>query len=130
MTFSKFQNTPANRAFAWRLIAHSPQGAEVRGTVLDWFAQEEGVIHGGIISALADTAAVYAIHPQLPLGAGMTSIEFKINFLSAGRLDGGELIARSQLIRRGRQIAVCNVDVSQDGVGIATGIFTYLLLQP
>ncbi len=128
MSSQRFQSVPANRAFNWRLIAHSRQGAEIRGAVQDWFAQEEGVIHGGIISAIADTAAVYAIHPQLPPEGGMTSVEFKINFLRAGRIDGGELVARSQLVRRGRRIAVCNVDVMQDDVSIATGIFTYMLL--
>jgi uncharacterized protein (TIGR00369 family) len=124
---ASFAAVPMNRALGWRLISSSPEAAEVRGPIQPSFAQEGGVVHGGIISAIADTAAVYAIHPQLPPGTPMTSIEFKVNFLRSGRMSGGELVARSQLVRRGRQVAVCNVDVIQDDVVIATGVFTYLI---
>jgi uncharacterized protein (TIGR00369 family) len=92
------------------------------------YVQEKGVIHGGIITTLADTAAVYAINPDLPPGKTMTSIELKVNFLRPAAADGSPLLARADVIKRGQRVAVCRVDVLQSEKAVATGIFTYLIL--
>jgi acyl-coenzyme A thioesterase PaaI-like protein len=60
----------------------------------------------------------------------MTSIEFKVNFLAAARPEGGEVVARSTMVRRGRTIAVVQVDVTQGETAVLTGIFTYIVLRP
>jgi uncharacterized protein (TIGR00369 family) len=88
--------------------------------------QEEGIIHGAILSALADTAAVYTFHPDLPSELRMTSIEFKLNFLSPALGDGGTLTARSQVVRKGKKVGVCDVEVTQGERLVAKGLFTYL----
>ena len=44
--------------------------------------KEGGVVHGGIISTLADSAAVYTLHPYLTEKQSMASIQVKMNFLS------------------------------------------------
>ena len=41
-------------------IASMPPGEQ--------WTQETGVIHGGLVATLADTAAVYALRPGLPSG--------------------------------------------------------------
>jgi uncharacterized protein (TIGR00369 family) len=66
--------------------------------------QEYGVVHRGILSALADTAAVYTVHPFLSKAQRMTSIEFKINFLSGATPDRGDVVANAGLVRRGRTV--------------------------
>ncbi len=88
--------------------------------------QEEGIIHGAIVAALADTAAVYTFHPDLPADVTMTSIEFKLNFLSPALGDGGTLTARSSVVRKGKKIGVCDVEVTQGERLVAKGLFTYL----
>ena len=75
------------------------------------------------------TAAVYALRPGLPSGHIMTSIEFKLNFLSPARADKGTLVARARVVRQGRRVGVCDVDVEQAGVVVAKGLFTYLFLE-
>lgn len=91
------------------------------------FLQEIGVIHGGVITSLADTTAVYSLTPTLSDSERMTGIELKINFLAAATLDGGELVARSRVVRRGRTIAVAEVDVEQGGRAVAKALFTFLI---
>ena len=91
--------------------------------------QETGVVHGGFLSALADTAAVYVFHPYLPDGESMASIEFKMNFLRPARVERGPLVARSTVLRRGRKVGVCDVEVTQASVVIAKGLFTYLFFE-
>ncbi len=120
---------PVNRLFDWKLTDRSPHHAEMHLTLRPEYAQGEGVVHGGIITALADTAAVYALLPQLPPERGMTSIELKINFLRPVHPEAGELVARSQVVQFGQRVAVCEVDVYQNDKRAAKGLFTYLFFD-
>jgi uncharacterized protein (TIGR00369 family) len=123
-----FSDVPCNRFFELELLSRRDDHAEIRMPVKVAYVQEKGVIHGGIITTLADTAAVYAINPDLPPGKTMTSIELKVNFLRPAAADGSPLLARADVIKRGQRVAVCRVDVLQSEKAVATGIFTYLIL--
>jgi uncharacterized protein (TIGR00369 family) len=84
-TAARFLATAANRFLGTRLIEASPNRTKLELTLSPQFVQEEGVIHGGVIAMLADTAAVYLLLPQMRPSQTTTSIEFKLNFLSAAR---------------------------------------------
>ena len=91
------------------------------------FLQETGIVHGALVAALADTAAVYLTLPDLPEGQTMASIEFNVNFLRPGLPGAGDIVARSRLVQRGRRVVVCEVDVVQRRQRIAKALFTYLI---
>jgi len=59
-----FESVPINAALQFSLV-RTAGGAEIRMPLQSWFGQEGGVVHGGIITAIADTAAVYSILPDL-----------------------------------------------------------------
>ena len=122
-----FEETPFNRALGLELRDQSDGTCEVIAPLQAWFEQENGVIHGGVLSSLADTAAVYAVRPTLGPNERMTGIEFKINFVRAATPDD-VLVARARVVRRGRSIAVCDVGVYQRDQMVATGLFTYLIV--
>ena len=124
-----FDETPFNRALGFELRRRDGGEAEVAVGMQPWFVQENGVIHGGVISSIADTAAVYALRPQDGSTERMTGVEFKINFLQAATADAGELVARAKTLRRGRSIGVCEVGVFQGEKLVATGLFTYIFLN-
>ena len=123
-----FDDTPFNRAFRFEMRSRSDGGSEIALPVASWFEQEYGIVHGGVISSLADTAAVYSLRGTLGENERMTSVEFKINFLMPATMTGGSLVARANAVRRGRTIGVCDVDVRQGNELIAKGLFTYLFL--
>jgi uncharacterized protein (TIGR00369 family) len=123
-----FGAVPINRLLGLELRSSSPEGATIALAPRAEFAQEYGVIHGGVLSTLADTAAVYALHPFLEAGERMTSIEFKVNFLAPASAAGGEVIAASSVAKRGRTIAVAHVDVRQGETLVLTGLFTYIIV--
>lgn len=122
----RFGDVPLNRCLSFRLVQCTETGADVAVGVRPEFLQEEGVVHGGILASLADTAAVYAFWPFLDAGTRMSSIEFKINFLKPALVDRGEVLARSRVVQRGRTLGVCQVDVMQQGKTIAIGTYTYI----
>ena len=123
-----FAAIPINKLLGLELRASSREGATVALPSRESITQEYAVIHGGILATLADTAAVYALHPFLEDGERMASVEFKVNFLSPATFAGGEVVARSTVIRRGRSIAVAQVEVRQADQLVLTGLFTYIML--
>jgi uncharacterized protein (TIGR00369 family) len=124
-----FGAIPVNRFLGFTLVACGEGGAEVALPVRAEYLQEGGVVHGGILSALADTAAVYALVPGLSAGRAMTSIEFKMNFLRPALPGRGDLAARSRVVQQGRTVGVCQVEVVQAGRPVALGTFTYLFFD-
>ncbi len=124
-----FSQVPANRYLGFRLVTHSPQEAVVEMKVSPDHVQETDVVHGGLLSALADTAAVYVFLPYLADDQTMASVEFKLNFLRPATAGRGPLAAHATLLRRGRKIGVCEVEVTQADVVVAKGLFTYLFSE-
>jgi uncharacterized protein (TIGR00369 family) len=126
MNAAPFDQVPSNRYFRFRLLDESGTAAVVAMDAAAELEQETGVIHGGAITALADTAAVYCFMPRLADGESMSGVELKINFLSPAYPGRGDLIARAGVLRRGRRLGVSEVDVFQGDTRVARGLFTYL----
>jgi uncharacterized protein (TIGR00369 family) len=124
-----FSAVPVNLHLGMVLESQTGDRAVVTMVPGEHLTQETGVIHGGILATLADTAAVYALRPGLAASRIMTSIEFKLNFLAPGRSGEGPLVARAHVVRQGRRVGVCDVEVEQAGATIAKGLFTYLFVE-
>ena len=89
-----------------------------------------GLLQGGILGVLADVAGGVSLYSVLtdPLKVAIPTVEFKLNFLRPAK--GGDLVARGKVVQCGRQIAICQVEVSsENGLLLATGIFTYMIKQ-
>jgi uncharacterized protein (TIGR00369 family) len=71
--------------------------------------QQQGGFHGGAMGALADIAGGYAALTVAPEGMEVTTVEYKINFLSA--FQGGELQATGRVLRGGKRIIVTTAEV-------------------
>ena len=124
-----FARTAVNTLLGSRLVHRSAQRVEIELPVRAELLQEEGVVHGGLLTTLADTAAVYLLWPELQPARTMTSIDFHVTFLAAGRPGRGALRARATPLRIGRSIAVCESEVWQGDVLLCKGLFQYLLRE-
>ncbi len=124
-----FDETPCNRLFGFELLESTDGLARMRLPIRGEFLQEEHRVHGGVIAALADTCAVYALKPGLSAGTAMTSIELKINFLRPAVSAGAPLTAVARTVRRGARVGVCDVEVYQQDHLVAKGLFTYLFFE-
>lgn len=89
-----------------------------------------GVLHGGVIMALADSAAATCAYLSLPEGAaGTTTIESKTNFLGAVRAGTAEAVA-TPLHVGGRTIVVETTVRDGDGSPVAKVTQTQMVLRP
>jgi uncharacterized protein (TIGR00369 family) len=96
--------------------------------VKDELLQLQGVLHGGAMAALIDTAVAIAISSASEPEARFTTVEMKINYLEPVRR--GRVIADARLIRNGRRIAVAECDAyDSNGQLVAKGLLTYIKLN-
>ena len=71
--------------------------------------QQDGFLHAGVVTALADTACGYAAMTLMPEDAEVLSVEFKVNLLSPAVGEG--FLASGFVIKPGRTLTVCRGDV-------------------
>jgi 1,4-dihydroxy-2-naphthoyl-CoA hydrolase len=74
--------------------------------------QVHGVVHGGVLAALADTAGGLSTYMACPPGTRVATIEMKINYLEA--VEGGTVTADAEVVRLGRHISVVDCDLRDD----------------
>jgi uncharacterized protein (TIGR00369 family) len=93
-------------------------------------SQQHGFFHAGVLSTIADSAGGYAGFTLFPEEAGVLTVEFKVNLLAAA--DGERLTAVGSVIRSGRTLTVCQMDVHVEKAGrrthCATGLQTLMSL--
>lgn len=77
--------------------------------------QQNGVIHGGVISAVAEAASGYAALTLLPEGYSVMAVEYKINFLRP--VSGNQMTAVAKVIKNGRKLIVVDVEVMDHATG-------------
>jgi uncharacterized domain 1 len=101
-----------------------PGGAILHVVTEDHHRQIHNVMHGGVIAALADTAAAIAAYTVVARGTEVVTIELKINYLLP--VSGGKLTAEGKVLRAGRNFIVveCNV-TKQDGSLAAKALMTF-----
>ena len=67
--------------------------------------QQHGFVHGGIVTAIVDTACGYAALSLMEPEAAVLTVEFKLNFIAPAR--GERLVARGRVTKPGRVLTVC-----------------------
>lgn len=108
-------------------------GAERVVLSLEWapgLCTANGILHGGVLMALADSAGGACAFLNLPPGAsGTSTIESKTNFLGAVR--GGRVTATATPLHRGGTTIVVETSVRDEaGKLVARVTQTQLVLRP
>ena len=71
--------------------------------------QQNGYLHAGIVTTIADSACGYAAFTLMPQGAGVLSVEFKVNLLRPAK--GDTFLSRAEVIKAGKTLTVVRADV-------------------
>ena len=74
--------------------------------------QPFGIVHGGVVATLIDTATFWAAFMRLPEDAGLVNVDLKLNYLKA--VAKGKLRAEGCCLRAGRQISYAEAKVFDD----------------
>jgi uncharacterized protein (TIGR00369 family) len=120
----RLRRSSAARLLGFELAAAEHGRAVIRVRIGAKHLQVYGVVHGGILASLADTAAGFACYASLPKGTRLATIEMKINYLEP--VEKGTILAEARVLRIGRTTAVAECDVRDTaGLLVAKALLTF-----
>lgn len=127
----KLRQSRVPRHFSFELEVAEAGRAVVRMRVAARHRQVHGVVHGGVLAALADTAGGMATYMTVPRGMRVATVEMKINFLEP--VERGSVAAHARVLRTGRNLAVVDCEVCDSArrlVAKALMTFSISALEP
>lgn len=87
-----------------------------------------GIMHGGALASLADTASAFAVLSTLEPGEQTVTVDLTLHYLRPAT--DGKLTAHARVLRAGRRVATVSVEIFNDsGVLVLTALTTYLKLR-
>lgn len=120
---------PLSKTLGFRAGTAGPDRVEIS---VDWapgLCTTAGLLHGGVVMALADSAGAMCAYLNLPEGAtGTSTIESKTNFLRG--VTAGIVTATSEPLHAGRTTIVVETTVTNDDRLVAKVTQTQAVLQP
>lgn len=120
---------PFNRWLDFTVLKIEADGIEVRAAWREeWVVNpERRYTHGGILAAIVDVAADYAIAAQL--GRPVPTIDVRVDYHKPAM--PGDLTARARVVRLGSQYSTAEASVyDQEGALVASGRGTYYTAPP
>jgi uncharacterized protein (TIGR00369 family) len=89
--------------------------------------QAYGIVHGGVLATLIDTATFWAVFLRLPERDGLVNVDLKLNYLRP--VANGILTATGRCIRAGRSLSYAEAGVADaEGQLVAHGTSTLMIL--
>jgi uncharacterized protein (TIGR00369 family) len=108
-------NSPLVGHLGIELAEIEPDRAVLRLPFRPELATMGDVVHGGAIAALLDTASMAAAWSDdtVPESLAGATVSMSVDFVAAAR--GVELTATGRVVRRGRSLCFCEVEVTEPG---------------
>lgn len=114
-----------------RMTRCEPGFIELHQPVTPITLQHHGYVHGGVISTLMDISGGHAAQTLIGENDSVLTIEFKVNMLAPG--EGDHLRAEGHVIRPGKRVTVCRMDLYASINGteklICAGQGTYMRME-
>jgi uncharacterized protein (TIGR00369 family) len=120
---------PYHQWLGVKVVGLSDDGIELTAAWRDeWVVNpERGFAHGGVIAALIDIAADWALVKRT--GRGVPTIDLRVDYHSPAM--PGDLTARGKVVRFGRQFSTAEAQVfDSQGRLLASGRGTFLTARP
>ena len=118
---------PFFRLLAIEVVEVTSGNATLSLEVRKELTQNHGVVHGGAIASLIDSAMAFAIIPLLAPKERVTTVDLTISYLRP--LTKGRAIVTAKVVKSGRRLFVVTADVlDNDGRLAATALSTYIKL--
>jgi acyl-CoA thioesterase len=109
----RLREIDATRHIGLRLAEATRGRVVIKMKVTARHLQVHGVVHGGVLATLADTAGGLATYMAAPEGTRVATVEMKINYLEA--VSKGMVTAVAEVVRIGRHISVVDCDIRDEG---------------
>lgn len=78
----------------------------------DALTQQQGLLHGGVVTSLADVACGYAALTTMPVDFEVLTVEFKINLIRPAITN--KIIATGQVVKTGKTLVIAEAIVTDE----------------
>ncbi len=119
---------PFSAHLGFRVVRADADGAVVEADPRPEHLNGGGILHGGYLSALLDSATGWAVHGGAPEGTIAPHVTLTTQFLRAGVADQ-PLVATATCTSRGRRICTTQGEISQGGHVIARATGTHAVIR-
>jgi uncharacterized protein (TIGR00369 family) len=113
---------PAMRTLGIEPVEAGPGRVTFRLEAGEFHLNPFGIVHGGVLAALLDTAMGCAVHSLLPPAVAYVTGELNVRFVRPALVDGGPLVCTGQVEHEGRTTMVTSariVDADERVVALA-----------
>jgi len=120
---------PFNKWLNFTVLKAGDDGVEIKaGWREEWVVNpERRYTHGGILAAIIDVAADYAIAARL--GRPVPTIDLRVDYHKAAML--GDVTAKARVVRMGSQYSTSEASLyDKEGELVASGRGTYFTASP
>jgi len=117
-----FDGQPAMRTLGIVIVRLGPGEVELAMLHAQAFTQQNGFVHGGIITAGLDNACGVAAFTLMPSEADVLTVEFKTTLLAPAR--GERFVFKAEVVKPGRTLTFCEAKAFAEYGGKTTLIAT------
>ena len=123
----RVRSSPFHRWAGMELVSVGGGRAEVAMDLQDQHFNPQRIVHGGIISAMADTSIGLALRSMLPAGPTHRTAQLNVHFLAKG--EGTRLVGRGRSLHLGPRMGYGEAEVLDgDGRLLARATATFIVL--
>ena len=116
------------RLLGIEFVGAGPGSATFALEVRPELMRQGGLMHGGALASLIDTAAAFAVMTLLPAGRHTVTVDLTLHFLRPALQ--GRVEATARVLRSGRRVATVSVEAADpSGKLISTATTTYLIME-
>lgn len=105
----RIRGSPFHHWAGMELVDVGGGRSEVAMQLQDHHFNPQGIVHGGIIAAVADTSIGLALRSMLPSGHTHRTAQLNVHFLAKG--EGNRLIGRGRSLHLGRRMGYGEAEV-------------------
>lgn len=106
---TNFERQSVMHLIGAELLLIEPGKCEISLPYRQNLSQQNGFLHAGITTTIADSACGYAAMSLMPVGSDVLSVEFKINMLRPAK--GERFLAIAEVLKPGKTLTVTRADV-------------------
>jgi len=118
--------SPVYRHLHMRVAGARSGSARIELEIGEEVKNLHGIVHGGILAALVDSACGAALGTLLGPGETLVTLDLRINYIAPA--EDGRLVAEGKVVHLGRQTGVAEATVMHQGSRlVAKGMTTHFL---
>lgn len=118
---------PFAQLLGFRPIRADEDGSLVEADPLPEHLNGGGIVHGGYLTALLDSATGWAVHAHVPIGVAAPHVQLTVQYVRAA-VAGETLICRGRCVKAGARIASAEAEITQGDRVIARAVTSHAVL--